>query len=481
MGNLSLIGNTGSLDLSANELREMTDWSDALIEDYLSQSRTINQIVQNIDVNFGSMALQDANNVDITGGNIDNVTMDNVTIDGVVIDNADINTANVTTANVVTANITTANITTANIDDAEIIDLTVSGNTILGDASADTLTTNYGTLTVNNNIASYRALGAAAAGTTIVYQDEISFTGHSGGTTDIRGRLSKVTFSGSNAAANIELFDDQTEIQHTTGTLTTVNTHNGYVRLGLSGSTTGGINTLRVNNYHLANEGTGTISTAIVYNVGNVDLADGTGPINNMYGFLCQDIGHATRVANIAASFHGNNMTAGATATVTFNSAMNSGTGKWGFRHTGTANNAFNGATRFGSTTAPINTVDITGSFGRGSPVTKTGDFTLAATENWIINNKSGSTCVVTLPAASSWTGREVMIQNYQNQLVNSASSNVVPISGAAAGTAILPALAESWVTLVSNGTDWVQTEYFSPSSGSGLTQPQVMARTLGC
>ena len=36
-----------------------------------------------------------------------------------------------------------------------------------------------------------------------------------------------------------------------------------------------------------------------------------------------------------------------------------------------------------------------------GAPVTKTADFTVAASETWLINNKSGSTCTVTLPSAS--------------------------------------------------------------------------------
>jgi hypothetical protein len=93
---------------------------------------------------------------------------------------------------------------------------------------------------------------------------------------------------------------------------------------------------------------------------------------------------------------------------------------------------------------------------GRGAPVTKTADFTVAATESWLINNKSGSTCVVTLPAAASFTGREIMIKNIQAQLVNSASSNVVPLAGGAAGTAILSATAGAWATLVSDGTNWI-------------------------
>lgn len=97
----------------------------------------------------------------------------------------------------------------------------------------------------------------------------------------------------------------------------------------------------------------------------------------------------------------------------------------------------------------------LTGSLGRGAPVTKTGNFTLAATENWVICNGTGS-ITVTLPAASSWTGREVHLKTIAAQTVVSASSNVVPLTSATAGTAILAATAGKWATLVSDGTNWV-------------------------
>lgn len=87
---------------------------------------------------------------------------------------------------------------------------------------------------------------------------------------------------------------------------------------------------------------------------------------------------------------------------------------------------------------------------------TKVADFTLADDEGWVINNKSGSTCTVTLPAASSWSGRAVTFKNLQLQTLVSASSNVVPLIGGAAGTAILPGLVGAWATLVSDGTNWV-------------------------
>ena len=93
---------------------------------------------------------------------------------------------------------------------------------------------------------------------------------------------------------------------------------------------------------------------------------------------------------------------------------------------------------------------------GSGVVATKVADFTLADTEGWVINNKSGSTCTVTLPAASAWTGRVVTFKNLQLQTLVSASSNVVPLIGGAAGTAILPLVVGSWATLVSDGTNWV-------------------------
>jgi hypothetical protein len=95
------------------------------------------------------------------------------------------------------------------------------------------------------------------------------------------------------------------------------------------------------------------------------------------------------------------------------------------------------------------------GSFSKGAPVTKTLDFSLAATENWVINNRA-ATNTVTLPAASSWNGRVVTMSTIQAQTVVSAASDVVPLVGGAAGTAILAGTAGKWATLVSDGTNWV-------------------------
>ncbi len=92
----------------------------------------------------------------------------------------------------------------------------------------------------------------------------------------------------------------------------------------------------------------------------------------------------------------------------------------------------------------------------RRAPVTQTGNFSVGVADNWNICN-GGATITVTLPtAAAPNIGREIMIKTIAAFTVVSASANVVPIAGGAAGTAILAATPGVWATLVSDGTNWV-------------------------
>jgi hypothetical protein len=108
------------------------------------------------------------------------------------------------------------------------------------------------------------------------------------------------------------------------------------------------------------------------------------------------------------------------------------------------------------ASTIAAGNLTLSGVLSRGAPVTKTADFTLAAIENWVINDKAAAACVVTLPAASLWAGREVMVKTIQAFALNSAASDVVPLAGGAAGTTILTGTAGKWATLVSDGSNWV-------------------------
>jgi hypothetical protein len=90
------------------------------------------------------------------------------------------------------------------------------------------------------------------------------------------------------------------------------------------------------------------------------------------------------------------------------------------------------------------------------APVTATSaTYTVTAENGHIICDRAG-TITLTLPTASEWTGREITVKTIQAQTVVSASSDVVPINGDAAGTAILPATDGAWALLRSDGTNWV-------------------------
>ena len=115
--------------------------------------------------------------------------------------------------------------------------------------------------------------------------------------------------------------------------------------------------------------------------------------------------------------------------------------------------------------------VIISSSGGGGSlsaPVIETANFTLTTPTNWVINNKSGSTCTATLPAASSYLGYTITLQNYQDQSLVSATSNIIPLGGGNPGTSILDNCSGSWATLVSNGSNWVVVQQ-SPNSSIRL------------
>ncbi len=104
---------------------------------------------------------------------------------------------------------------------------------------------------------------------------------------------------------------------------------------------------------------------------------------------------------------------------------------------------------------APLAKLHVFGSIALAAPVTVTTSFSVGANDFWTISNR-GSTNTATLPAASGCAGRLLMFSTIQAFAVNSASSNVVPKTGGAAGTAILPATDGAWAILQSDGTNWL-------------------------
>lgn len=105
-------------------------------------------------------------------------------------------------------------------------------------------------------------------------------------------------------------------------------------------------------------------------------------------------------------------------------------------------------------TATPTSTLTVNGSFARNIVTTTATTYTVSATDTHIIANVAG-TLTLTLPAASSFTGREISVRTITGNTVVSATANVVPMAGTAAATAILAATVGKWALLVSDGTNW--------------------------
>jgi hypothetical protein len=193
-----------------------------------------------------------------------------------------------------------------------------------------------------------------------------------------------------------------------------------------------GLGTIPTNGQLLIGNGTGYSLNTLTAGTG-ITVTNGLGTITLASSF----VGTVTSVSVVSA-----NGFAGTVATATTTPAITLTTSVTGLlKGNGTAISAAVANVDY----VPLSTV-----------LTKTADYTITGTDSWIINNKSGSALTLTFPAASSWTGRYITVKNIQAQLVNSASSNIVPIDSTTAGTAILLAVVGNWATLVSDGTNWV-------------------------
>jgi hypothetical protein len=105
-------------------------------------------------------------------------------------------------------------------------------------------------------------------------------------------------------------------------------------------------------------------------------------------------------------------------------------------------------------TSTPTAKLQVNGSIAGPAPITVTTDYTVAAGAFAVISNR-GASNTMTLPAASSNTGRLLLFLTIQAFTVVSATSNVVPKTGGSAGTAILPGTDGAWALLQSDGTNW--------------------------
>lgn len=102
--------------------------------------------------------------------------------------------------------------------------------------------------------------------------------------------------------------------------------------------------------------------------------------------------------------------------------------------------------------------VKVIGSSSYPNPITLSGTtYTVATTDHTLRFGTQASTSL-TMPSAASFPGRELRISNYSANAVVSGSSNIIPLGSNTAGTAILTATTGKWVTLQSDGTNWIVT-----------------------
>jgi hypothetical protein len=104
--------------------------------------------------------------------------------------------------------------------------------------------------------------------------------------------------------------------------------------------------------------------------------------------------------------------------------------------------------------TGTLRSIKFTTAAAYPAPTTKTTNYSATVSDRCLIFNGSGS-ITLTLLAAATYPGQELLVRTIAAQTVISASSNVIPRVGGSAGTAILAGTAGSWAFLVSDGTNW--------------------------
>jgi hypothetical protein len=104
---------------------------------------------------------------------------------------------------------------------------------------------------------------------------------------------------------------------------------------------------------------------------------------------------------------------------------------------------------------APVSSLKLNGALSGVAPAVIGGTtYTVSATDVTLLLAQSG-TLTLTLPTASSNTGRILILKNAVAFAVISASANVFPFAGGGAGTAIMPAGPSKFCWLQCDGANW--------------------------
>lgn len=106
-------------------------------------------------------------------------------------------------------------------------------------------------------------------------------------------------------------------------------------------------------------------------------------------------------------------------------------------------------------TAANLSTLTVNGSFAPKAPSTvNAANYSVAATDYSL--RFTTTNCTVTLPTASSFPGRILVLNTITANSVTSNASNVIPLGSNTAGTAILAATAGKFTMIQSDGTNWI-------------------------
>jgi hypothetical protein len=217
-------------------------------------------------------------------------------------------------------------------------------------------------------------------------------TGNSGGASDLRAMLYKLTYNGAYGTTNeITGAEFQNEFCHTAGTITFGYGLHGYTAMGTgsTGQPTGAITSMRGIEWHTANKSSNAqpIAAATNFFSGDMDISRSgvTGTIGSMTGFFCGDQGHASRVTVSAIGFDCGNMTAGSPKTAAFRSQMANGTNTWAFLGEGNAPSALTGALRIGDNTRPTDALEVKGV----AKITTTGTITASGAYHELVSGNN--------------------------------------------------------------------------------------------
>lgn len=206
---------------------------------------------------------------------------------------------------------------------------------------------------------------------------------------------------------------------------------------GARGIFVSGGDQILISGNHCYADGTAAVTDAGIWSDNTIAFG-----LHSIVGNVCSQVGGGTQDYGIHATLTDNGGNTGSTL-ITSNICQF---------------NNINDIFASGKTNRVVITNNIpAGGIGSASTVSVTSGttYTLGLSEETILANFAG-TVTLALPAAATAIGRQIVVKTITANTVVSNASNVVPLNGGAAGTAILAATIGKWAMLKSDGSNWL-------------------------